>query len=94
VTLKTYDELGLAIEDLSSARIDAVVCDTPIAANYVLQNQTYKGKLKIVGQPFTQELYGVAVKKGNTKALEKINAGLKKVLESPEYQQLKTKWLQ
>ncbi len=77
-----------------TARIDAVVCDTPIAANYVLQNQTYKGKLKIVGQPFTQELYGVAVKKGNANALDKINAGLKKVLESPEYQQLKTKWLQ
>ncbi len=94
VTLKTYDELGLAIEDLSNARIDAVVCDTPIAANYVLQNQTYKGKLKIAGQPFTQELYGVAVKKGNKKALDKINAGLKKVLESPEYQQLKAQWLQ
>jgi polar amino acid transport system substrate-binding protein len=94
VTLKTYDELGLAIEDLSNARIDAVVCDTPIAASYVLQNQTYKGKLKIVGQPFTQELYGVAVKKGNTKVLDEINAGLKKVVDSPEYQQLKSKWLQ
>ncbi len=93
VTLKTYDELGLAIEDLSTARIDAVVCDSPIAANYVLQNPTYRGRLKIVGQPFTQELYGVAVRKGNTKALEEINAGLRKVLESPEYQRIKTKWL-
>jgi len=94
VALKTYDELGLAIEDLANTRIEAVVCDTPIAANYVLQNQTYKGKLKIVGQPFTQELYGVAVKKGNSRVLDRINAGLKAVLESPEYQQLKTKWLQ
>ena len=94
VTLKTYDELGLAIEDLANSRIEAVVCDTPIAANYVLQNQNYKGRLKIVGQPFTQELYGVAVKKGNSKVLDKLNAGLKKVLDTPEYQQLKTKWLQ
>jgi polar amino acid transport system substrate-binding protein len=94
VTLKTYDELGLAIEDLTNSRLDGVVCDTPIAANYVLQNQNYKGKLKIVGQAFTQELYGVAVKKGNTKVLDKINGGLKKVLDTPEYQQLKTKWLQ
>ncbi len=94
VTLKTYDELGLAIEDLVNSRIEAVVCDTPIAASYVLQNETYKGKLKIVGQPFTEELYGIAVKKGNTKVLERINAGLKKVLESPENQTLKSKWLQ
>jgi polar amino acid transport system substrate-binding protein len=93
-TLKTYDELGLAIEDLANSRIDGVVCDTPIAANYVLQNQTYKGKIKIVGRPFTEELYGVAVKKGNSKVLDRINAGLKKVLDSAEYQQLKTKWLQ
>ena len=41
----------------------------------------YKGKLKIVGQPFTEEYYGVAVKKGNSKVLEAINKGLKKVLE-------------
>lgn len=94
VTLRTYDELGLAIEDLANARIEAVVCDTPIAANYVLQNLAYKGRLKIAGQPFTQELYGVAVKKGNRRVLEQINEGLKKVLESPEYEQLKTKWLQ
>ena len=94
VTLKTYDEIGLAFEDLVNGRIEGVVCDTPIAANYVLQNQTYKGKLKIVGQAFTEELYGVVVKKGNSKVLDTINAGLKKVLDSAEHQQLKSKWLQ
>ncbi|MFH0737038.1 MAG: basic amino acid ABC transporter substrate-binding protein [Candidatus Micrarchaeota archaeon] len=90
---KTYDEIGLAFEDLANGRVDAVVCDTPVAAQYALQNANYKGRLKIVGQPFTEEFYGVAVKKGNTKALEMINKGLKKVLDSGANKAIEQKWL-
>ena len=53
----------------------AVVCDTPIAAQFALQNENYKGKFKIVGQPFTEEYYGVVVKKGNSKVLEAAQQG-------------------
>jgi polar amino acid transport system substrate-binding protein len=93
VELKSYDELGLAIEDLVNGNIQAVVADNPIAADYVLNNPNYKEKLKIVGKPFTEELYGIAVKKGNTKVLEKINQGLTKVIDSGERDQLIDKWL-
>jgi len=93
VTLKTYDEIGLAFEDLANGRIEAVVCDTPVAAQFALQNENYKGKLKIVGQPFTEEYYGVAVKKGNSKVLETINRGLEKVLNTETYKQIEAKWL-
>lgn len=90
---KSYDEIGLAVEDLVNGRIDAVVADNPTAASYVLQNAAYKGKLKIVGVPFTDEYYGIAVKKGNAKVLEAINKGLKKVKESGVAKQLEAKWL-
>lgn len=93
VELKTYDELGLAIEDLVNGRIAGVVADTPIAADFALQNDSYKGQLKIVGEPFTNEYYGVAVKKGNDEVLEKINEGLKKVLDAGKDEELKDKWL-
>ncbi len=93
VTLRTYDELGLAIEDLNNGRIDGVVADSPTAANFVLQNDNYKGRLKIVGKPFTDEYYGVAVKKGNTRVLDMINRGLEKVLSSGQEQALEAKWL-
>lgn len=93
VELATYDELGLAIEDLANGRISGVVADTPIAADYVLQNENYKDKLKIVGEPFTDEWYGVAVKKGNDEVLETINKGLKKALDTKEYEELMDKWL-
>jgi polar amino acid transport system substrate-binding protein len=90
---KTYDEIGLAFADLANKRIDAVVCDTPVAAQYALQTAEYKGKLKIVGEPFTQEYYGVAVKKGNAKVLNLINAGLKKVLDAGDNKAIEAKWL-
>jgi len=93
VTLKSYDEIGLAFEDLVNGRIAAVVCDTPVAANFALQNQTYKGKLKIAGAAFTQEFYGVVVKKGNTQVLDMINAGIDKVLNTKKYDELQKKWL-
>ncbi len=94
VKLKTYDEIGLAFEDLMNKRIDGVVCDRPVAANFALQNKNYKGHLKIVGKPFTKEEYGIAVRKGNKKVLDAINRGLKKVLDSGINLKLEKKWLQ
>jgi len=93
ITEKTYDEIGLAFEDLANGRIDGVVVDNPTAASYALQNDKYKGKLKTVGTPFTEEYYGVAVKKGNQKVLDLINAGLKKVLDSGANKAIEDKWL-
>jgi polar amino acid transport system substrate-binding protein len=90
---KTYDEIGLAFEDLVNGRIDGVVVDNPTAVNYALQNDKYKGKLKTVGVPFTEEYYGVAVKKGNAKVLAALNAGLKKLLDSGANKAIEDKWL-
>jgi polar amino acid transport system substrate-binding protein len=93
VKLRTYDELGLAVADLVNGRIAGVVADTPIAAQYVLQNPSFKDTLKIVGEPFTEEVYGIAVKKGNAKVLALINKGLKKVMDSGKNVELEKKWL-
>lgn len=91
--LKTYDEIGLAFEDLANGRIDGAVADTPVAADFALQNENYKGKLMIVGKPFTDEFYGIAVNKGNTEVLDAVNAGLAKVLNTDTYTAIEEKWL-
>ena len=93
VQLVTYDELGLAIADLANGRIAGVVADTPIAADYVLQNEEYSDTLMIVGEPFTDEYYGIAVQKGNAELLALINTGLEAVLGSELPRQLEDKWL-
>ena len=89
-TLKQYDEIGFAFEDLLAGRVDAVVCDTPVAADYA--GVQYAGKIKLVGEPFTDEYYGIMVKKGNAELLNQINAGLKAVQEKDIDQQLMVKW--
>ena len=53
--------------DLLNKNIDAVVVDTPVAADYALQAEQFKGKLKMVGPDVTDERYGLTVQKGDPK---------------------------
>jgi len=93
VELKSYDEIGLAFEDMASGRIASVVCDTPVAANYALQREEYKAKFMIVGQPFTEEFYGIVVKKGNQELLDLINKGIRAVKAKGLDKAIEKKWL-
>ncbi|HUT64645.1 MAG TPA: transporter substrate-binding domain-containing protein, partial [Spirochaetota bacterium] len=93
VKLKEYDEIGLAFEDLVNGRLAGVVADTPVAADFALQSESYKGKLKIVGKPFTDEYYGIAVQLGNSAVLEAINRGIDKVVGTAKYAEIEKKWL-
>lgn len=91
VTLKTYDDVGLAFQDLMNGQIDAVVADNPLALGYVGQNPD---KLKTVGEVFTDENYGIAVCKTNTELIEKINKGLAAVKAEGLIDQLTEKWIE
>lgn len=92
----TFDEVGLAVEDLYIGRIDAVVCDDAVAANFIMENDKYKEKLKIGGvlsNPEDEEFYGVAVRKGDAEVLEMINKGIQGVKDSGKEQELIKKWI-
>lgn len=95
VISKTYDEVGLAIEDLYNGRIAAVVCDDPVAANYALANDKYKTKLKIAAVIETGdvEYYGIAVKKGNTEVLDLVNKGIAAVKAKGLDREIQKKWI-
>jgi polar amino acid transport system substrate-binding protein len=95
VVSKTYDEVGLAIEDLFNGRIDAVVCDDPVAANYALQNEKYKAALKIAAviESGEVEFYGIAVNKGNAEVLALVNKGIAAVQEKGIDKELIKKWI-
>ena len=90
VTVKNYDDIGLAFQDLINGQIDAVIADNPLALGYVGQNPD---TLKVVGEAFTDEFYGIAVCKTNTELLEKINKGLASVKADGLVDQLTTKWI-
>ena len=94
VELKTYDEIGLAYQDLANGNIEGVVADSPIAANFALQNPTYKDKLMIVGKsPSRTNGSAFAFKKGDAKTLKLFNDGLAKVKSSGKLDELVAKWL-
>jgi len=90
-TLRNYDDIGLAFQDLMNGQIDAVVCDNPVALGYVGKNPD---KLKTAGVAFTDENYGIAVAKGKTELLAKINAGLTAVIAEGLIEQFSKKWLE
>lgn len=89
-TLKTYDDIGLAFQDLMNGQIDAVVADNPLALGYIGENPD---KIKTAGDVFTDEYYGIAVCKTNTELLDKINKGLAEVIAEGLLDELITKWL-
>jgi polar amino acid transport system substrate-binding protein len=89
-TLRTYDDIGLAFQDLMNRQIDAVVADNPLALGYVGENPN---KLKTAGDVFTDENYGIAICNSKTDLLPKINAGLQAVKEEGLIEQLVEKWL-
>ncbi|MHB0858988.1 MAG: ABC transporter substrate-binding protein [Anaerolineae bacterium] len=93
-TLKEYDNIDLALLDLLNGNVDAVVVDTPVAADFALTSEQFKGKLKIVGEPFTDEFYGVVVRKGEmADFLAAFNEGLKSVQSDGTYDQIYGKWI-
>jgi polar amino acid transport system substrate-binding protein len=87
---KPYDDIGLAFQDLMNGQINAVVCDNPVALLYVGKNAD---KLKTVGNVFTDENYGIAVAKGKTDLLKKINAGLAAIKAEGVIDKAAQKWL-
>ncbi len=93
VVSKTYDEIGFAFEDLVNGRIDGVMTDTPVAADFALQSSAYEGVLKIVGEPYTSESYGIVFQKGNDELRETINTALQSVIDDGTVEELIKKWL-
>ncbi|WP_454226271.1 glutamate ABC transporter substrate-binding protein [Propioniciclava flava] len=85
VQLQELDTYSKCVEALSTGSIDAVTTDNVILAGFASQPQ-YVGKLKVVGKPFTQERYGIGIKKGDTELCTKINGALSKMVQDGSWQ--------
>jgi polar amino acid transport system substrate-binding protein len=73
--IKRFESTPLALKELESGGLDAVVADNGVVINYVANNPG--GKFKTVSdKDFVPEQYGIPVKKGNTELLAQLNKGL------------------
>jgi glutamate transport system substrate-binding protein len=57
-----FDKYGLCVEALNDGRVEAVTTDNAILAGFVEQAPD---KYKLVGAPFSNEPYGIGLKKGD-----------------------------
>lgn len=77
VNLQEFGTYSECVTALASNGVDAVTTDNTILAGFASQEQ-YKGKLKVVGQPFSEEKYGIGLKKDDkelcTKVTDAINS--------------------
>ena len=85
VQLQEFGTYSECVAALVSKGVDALTTDNTILAGYAAQDQ-YKGKLKVVGKPFSEERYGVGIKKGDTATCEKINKAIQKMVDDKSWQ--------
>lgn len=83
-----YDTIDLAIAALQNKNIDAVVSDAPTMASYVKA----KEGIKLSGDIFTTEEYGIAMRQEDTELHEAVNAALATLKESGKMQELMDTW--
>ncbi|MFN2304533.1 MAG: basic amino acid ABC transporter substrate-binding protein [Anaerolineales bacterium] len=88
-TVKVYDTYELAFLDLMNGQIDAVIADYPTAVAFVNQNAD---SLKVVGDVFTDENYGIAFCKGNDELISQVNSALAELKSEGFIDELVIKW--
>ncbi len=76
--------------ELKSGGVDAVVNDRPVN-DYFIQKSGQTG-VKALPERLTSEDYGIAVAKDDKELAEKIDAALKKLKDSGEYDKIYAKW--
>jgi polar amino acid transport system substrate-binding protein len=85
-----YDENTLAFQALAAGDVDAAVCDGPTAIDIVKANPEMN--LVVLPGVYTDENYGIAVRKDRPEVLAAINKGLAAVKASGKYDEIWNKW--
>ena len=81
VTLPKYEDCEAALRNGTDG-VAAMTTDNVILLGFVSESD---GAYKLVGQQFTEEPYGIGIKKGDTAFCDFINTTLKEASDSGEY---------
>ncbi|WP_043732288.1 glutamate ABC transporter substrate-binding protein [Kutzneria sp. 744] len=79
VALVEYPRYTDCITALLAGIVDAVTTGDVILAGYAAQNPEL---LRIVGKPFTNDAYGIGLRKGDPDGMAKVDAALQKMITS------------
>nr|NLD41378.1 glutamate ABC transporter substrate-binding protein [Actinomycetales bacterium] len=79
----TYSE---CVEFLTAETVDAVTTDDIILAGFANQ-PAYEGQLKVVGNTFSTENYGVGLPKGSTDTCEQVNEAILDMIDTGAWEE-------
>lgn len=92
ITLRKVPSTAECVRNLATGDVDVVSTDDILLAGFAAVPQ-YKGLLKVVGKGFTDEPYGVGVKKGDDAQVQKVNAALKSYIDSGAWKESLDRWV-
>ncbi len=84
-----YPNYAEAKADLLSRKTDAIIIDYPAGVAMAGKDS----RLKVVGEPFTQEFYGVATGKNETALLAEINKTIRRLKQDGKLKEFERTWL-
>ncbi|MEC1392062.1 transporter substrate-binding domain-containing protein [Bacillus velezensis] len=84
-----FENYAEAFTALKAGQGDALTTDNAILYGMADENKQYQ----LTGETFTDEPYGIAVKKGQSGLIKEINASLKKMKADGRYEKIYKKWI-
>ncbi|MFI8496406.1 transporter substrate-binding domain-containing protein [Peribacillus butanolivorans] len=84
-----FENYSEAFAALKSGQGDALTTDDSILYGMADEDPNYE----LVGSTFTDEPYGIAVKKGNENFVAELNKALKSLKDSGKYDEIHDKWI-
>jgi len=93
--VEEYEKVMNCFDDLRLGRVDAVLCDSVVAVGYADSEPDMFEMTWIQSSDVTAEaeLFGVAVKKGNTELLDAVNDALAQLEASGRLDEIRGEWL-
>jgi putative glutamine transport system substrate-binding protein len=88
-TVLEFDNYQDAFSALKAGQGDALTTDNAILYGMMAQDAGFE----VVGEPFTDEPYGIAIKKGETALVDAVNKELAALKSSGEYNKIYEKWI-
>ena len=89
ISITTFDQNPLAVEQLRLGRADAVTADYPVAANDARLSQ---GALEVVGTQFEAAPYGIGLRKDSTALNAALTKALQAIMDNGEYDKILADW--
>jgi ABC-type amino acid transport substrate-binding protein len=85
-----FDEITLAFQALGAGEVDAIINDGPTSADIIANSPDLEAV--IVGEPLTDEFYGIAVNPERSDVLDAINGSLANVIADGTYAEIYEEW--